>query len=121
MFKNLRFVYITTSGREEARRIGQILVEDKFAACVNILDGMESIYRWDDKVITDQECVLIAKTEQRHLARLTRRVKELHSYDCPCIVTLTVTEQEGNKEYLQWLIDQTANPEPELNSEPRSS
>lgn len=104
MFKNLRYVYITTPSRAEAEQIGRMLVEKELAACVNIIPGMESIYRWKGRIETSQECVLIAKTTRRNMARLTHAVKQAHSYEVPCVVALTVTEQEGNEEYLTWLL-----------------
>lgn len=103
MFRNLRFIYITTKDRNEAKAIGKTLVEEKLAACVNILDGMESIYRWKDTVESDIECILIAKTTYSNVGRLTQRVKELHSYEVPCVVSLNLAEQEGNEEYLDWI------------------
>ncbi len=104
MYYNLRYIYITTSNKEEARKIGRKLVEERLAACVNIIDGMESIYRWEGEIKEANECILIAKTHYSKVRGLTNLVKKLHSYDCPCIVSMTITEDEGNKEYLDWLI-----------------
>lgn len=104
MFRNLRFVYITTPSKEEARKIGRILVEENHVKCVNIIDGMESIYKWEGKIVEEKECVLIAKTAAHRLLALNKRVKELHSYDCPCVISLDVDEEEGNAEYLNWLM-----------------
>lgn len=101
----LQFVYITTGSREEARRIGRALVEERLAACVNILDGMNSFYWWEGAVQDDQETVLIAKTRDRLQERLTARVRELHSYDCPCVVALPI--EGGNPAYLDWLAAET--------------
>lgn len=107
MFYNLRMVYITTPTKEEARTIGRALVEKKLAACVNIIDGMESIYRWQGEIKEGNEVILIAKTPYHNVKPLTKKVKEMHSYDCPCVVSLTLTEQEGNDDYLRWLIKET--------------
>jgi periplasmic divalent cation tolerance protein len=95
------FAYITASGEEEARRIGKVLVEESLAACVNILPGMESWYRWNGKLENSREAVLIAKTRAELRDSLQRRVLELHSYDCPCVVFLPVAG--GNPAYLEWL------------------
>jgi periplasmic divalent cation tolerance protein len=108
MVKNLRLVYITTENKEEAKKIGSSLVEDHLAACVNIIDGMESMFWWDGEVKSGQETILIAKTTLRNMGDLTRRVKKLHSYDCPCIVTFSINEQEGNQEYLDWLEEEVS-------------
>ncbi|MBO6523215.1 MAG: divalent-cation tolerance protein CutA [Balneolaceae bacterium] len=107
MYYNLRYIYITTSNKKEAKKIGLDLVENHLVACVNIIDGMESIYRWQGKVEEAKECVLIAKTHYSKVQKLTERVKELHSYDCPCVVSMTITEDEGNKDYLDWLTTES--------------
>lgn len=103
MFRNLRLVYVTTKDREEAIQIGTTLVEEKLAACANIVDDMESIYRWQGNIQTDKECVLILKTTYNNISKLTRRVKELHSYEVPCVISLNIAEQEGNPDYLNWI------------------
>lgn len=113
MFRNLRFVYVTTRNRDEAKKIGSAIVEEKLAACANIIDGMESIYHWQDKIETDTECILILKTTYNNVSKLSKRVKELHSYDVPCIISLNIAEQEGNPEYLNWLRDSVRQPLPQ--------
>ncbi|MEX0593156.1 MAG: divalent-cation tolerance protein CutA [Balneolaceae bacterium] len=110
MFKNLRLIYITTQNRDEAREIGRTLVEERLAACVNIIDGMESIYEWNGEIKIGKEAILIAKTPYYNVDRLTRRVRQLHSYQCPAILSITLTEQEGNEAYLDWLLQQSGNP-----------
>jgi len=86
---------------DEARRVGRILVEEHLAACVNLIGGMGSIYRWQDAVEEAQEVVMIAKTRADLFDRLEARVKELHSYECPCIVALPVWA--GHAPYLEWI------------------
>ncbi len=98
------FVYITTGSREEAITIGRDLVEEKLAACVNIFDGMASIYLWEGEVEHTDEAVLIAKTLSMKVNSLTKRVKMLHSYDCPCIVQLPV--EVKNQPFLIWIKEQ---------------
>ena len=105
MGMNTYMMYITTGSAEEARRIGGILVEEKLAACVNIIEPMTSIYWWDGEIQQDRETVLIAKTVARHVTALTDRVKQLHSYDCPCVTALPI--ENGNPEYLKWIEDST--------------
>lgn len=95
------FVYITTSSRDEAERIGRTLVEERLAACVNILDGMTSMYWWEGELQSSQEAVLIAKTNNERLSALTERTAELHSYDCPCIVSLPI--EHGYDPFLIWI------------------
>lgn len=110
MFRNLRFVYVTTRNKEEARKIGRAIVEEKLAACANIIDGMESVYHWNGNIESGNECVLIFKTSYSNVSRLTEKVKELHSYDVPCVISLNLAEQEGNSEYLDWIIESTNRP-----------
>jgi len=98
-------IYITTKDKQEARKIGKVLVEERLAACVNIIDGMNSMYWWEGKVQDDNEAVLIAKTRESLVQELIKKVKSLHSYSCPCIVSLPISD--GNKEYLDWLEKET--------------
>jgi periplasmic divalent cation tolerance protein len=100
------FVYMTTSSLDQARVIGRRLVEARLAACANILPGMESIYHWQGKIETALETVLIAKTRAVLVDQLTAMVKELHTYDCPCVVALPITA--GNPAYLRWLGQETS-------------
>ncbi len=99
-------VYMTASTTEEAERIGAALVEERLAACANVIGGMRSIYRWEGKVQNDQEAVLIAKTREDLLDALTERVKALHSYQIPCVVGITITG--GNEDFLDWIGAETA-------------
>jgi periplasmic divalent cation tolerance protein len=113
---NYQFIYITTKNKEEARKIGRELVEKKLAACVNIIDNMNSIYWWETplnkkdltgqgKIQDDNEAVLIAKTKESLAEELIKKVKETHSYDCPCIVGLPIVN--GNEDYLKWIGENT--------------
>jgi len=97
----VNFIYMTAGSKTEARKIGQALVESRLAACVNILDNMQSIYRWQEKVQEDSEVVLIAKTTETQVSRLIEKVKSLHSYDCPCVVSLPVSD--GYAPFLEWV------------------
>jgi len=99
-------VYMTAGSVEEARSIGASLVERRLAACVNILPGMLSQYRWEGSIQTDEEVVLIAKTRSDLVDSLTGHVQEIHSYDCPCVVPLPI--DGGNPAFLQWIEEETA-------------
>lgn len=105
----LRILYVTTETREDARSIGEMLVKQKLCACVNILDGMESIYWWDGKVQSDTECVLLIKTTASSVQAVTDAVIEHHGYDVPCVITLPLSADEGNPEYLQWIQESVSN------------
>ncbi len=98
---NINLIYITAGSLDEARAIGRELVSLKLAACVNIIDHMESVYRWEGKIQNDNEVIIIAKTVESHVPELIEKVKTLHSYDCPCIVSMPVLS--GNKPFLDWI------------------
>ena len=98
-------LYITAGSPEEARTVGRALVEARLAACANILPGMTSLYWWNDAVQEDSEAVLIVKTRKALVDRVVERVKEVHSYDCPCVVALPI--EAGNPAFLQWIEDET--------------
>jgi periplasmic divalent cation tolerance protein len=100
-----RFVYITAESRDEAVAIGRALVQERLAACANVIDPVTSIYWWEGAVQEDAEVVLVLKTQADLVTPLTERVKALHSYACPCVVALPI--DGGNPAYLQWIADQT--------------
>lgn len=110
MYRNLRLLYVTTSDKKEARKIGRTLVEENLAACVNIIDGMNSIYKWEGEIQEDAECILIVKTHYSRVRKVTRMIKEMHSYEVPCVISLTITEDEGNEDYLDWLENNSKQP-----------
>ena len=107
--ENLCWVYITAGSFEEAKNIGQKLVEQSLAACINLLENMTSIYKWGDKLEEGQEVVIIAKTRKSLMPKLIETVISLHSYDCACILELPI--QGGNPEFLKWIETETANTE----------
>ena len=94
-------VLITAGSQEEAERIAQALVAEMLAACVNVVPGVTSIYRWEGKVQRDQEWLLVAKSRRDVLDRLVERVQALHSYDVPDIIALPLAG--GSEPYLRWL------------------
>ena len=102
---NIRFVYITAGSQDEAETIGREVVKHHLAACANIIQRIKSFYWWDGKVQSDTEAILIVKTRQDLVDKLIDMVKTLHSYDCPCIVSLPVLE--GNPDFLKWVQDET--------------
>ncbi|HEV2550142.1 MAG TPA: divalent-cation tolerance protein CutA [Stellaceae bacterium] len=98
-------VYVTASDANEARRIGRTVVEERLAACANILGSMNSIYWWEGKVEEASEAVLILKTTEARLEALVTRVKALHSYDCPCIEAWPAAA--GYRPFLDWVTRET--------------
>jgi periplasmic divalent cation tolerance protein len=98
-------LYITAPSRELAEKIARALVEENLAACVNIIPAVRSIYRWKGNVEAATEVVLIAKTRAGLFDKLEKRVKALHSYECPCIVAWPIVA--GHQPYLDWLAEET--------------
>ena len=96
-----KLIYVTTASRAEAERIAETVVTEHLAACANILDGVTSVFHWDGKLCRESEAVLILKTTADKADALTARIKELHSYECPCIVVLPI--EGGNPAFLEWL------------------
>jgi len=94
-------VFITTSSSEEGQRIAETLVQERLAACVNIVPAIISIYRWQGEVHRDSEVLLIAKSRPELFESLAARVKELHSYEVPEIIALPIVA--GSKAYLSWI------------------
>ncbi|MCH8557074.1 MAG: divalent-cation tolerance protein CutA [Balneolia bacterium] len=98
-------VYITTSGPDEARKIAGSLLEENLIACGNILPKMESVYKWKGEVQHDNESVLILKTIEENVSQVEKRVKEMHSYDLPCLVTFPI--EGGSSEFLSWIVQES--------------
>jgi len=96
-------VFITSGSEEEAKRLARVLVEEKLAACVNILPIVESLYWWKDKIESSKEWMLVVKTQGKMVNRVVKRVKEIHSYEVPEVIALPIVQ--GNKDYLQWISD----------------
>lgn len=94
-------IYITCGSHDEAIKIARTAVEERLAACANIIGDMRSVYWWQDKIVEDDEIVLILKTTAEKVAALTERVKALHSYDLPCVVEIPL--RGGNAAYLDWI------------------
>jgi periplasmic divalent cation tolerance protein len=98
--------YITTATRDDALRIAHALLEDRLIACANVLDGMTSVYRWEGEIREDREAVLILKSRTELTECVTARVRELHTYDCPCIEWWPAAS--GHPDYLRWVENETA-------------
>ena len=102
------FLYATATDADEATRIARPLVEKGLVACVNILEGMRSVYRWEGELREDREAVVVMKTRSDLVEEVTQLIKELHSYDCPCVVALPI--EGGDPEFLAWIQEQTEDP-----------
>jgi periplasmic divalent cation tolerance protein len=98
-------VLITAPSLKEARTIGRKLVEEKLAACVNIIPQIVSLFHWQGKICRERESLMVLKTKQSCFDRLVKRVKSLHSYSVPEIIALPIIQ--GSQDYLQWIRKST--------------
>lgn len=96
-------VYAVFANAEEAERIGRTVVEERFAACINILGPIRSIYRWKGKIETADEVAAIFKTHHWRSDALIERIADLHSYETPCIVSWPIDKILGR--YADWVED----------------
>lgn len=99
-------VYITTSDEKESAFLGKKMVKERLAACANIISSMKSFYWWQGKLEEDQESILILKTIDNNLDTIIKRIKELHSYENPCIISWNILK--GSEQYLNWIEEELA-------------
>lgn len=98
-------IYVTCETHDEAMKIAKIAVGDRLAACANILGDITSVYWWEETIQEGQEVAVILKTRSDLVEKLTERIKELHSYECPCVVALPI--EGGNHKFLDWIAAET--------------
>ena len=96
-------VYAVFADRDEAERIGRVIVEERLAACVNILGPVRSIYRWQDEIEAADEVAAIFKTTEERADALIARIAGLHSYAVPCVVTSPIDKILAS--YAEWVED----------------
>jgi len=99
-------VFITCGSEEEASKIAHALVDERLAACANMISPIRSIYRWQGKICDEREWLLVVKTRETRFQDLEKRVKSLHSYQVPEIISLPILA--GSSSYLSWLEESTA-------------
>ncbi len=99
-------IYVTAPDMAEAEKLATMLVEKRLAACVNILPKMKSVYRWQGRVETAQEVVLIFKTRSELVEKLISTVAQAHSYEVPCVVSWPISE--GHQPFLDWIFNETS-------------
>jgi len=102
---NYLVVLITVGSTDEAGKIGDALVSQRKAACVNIIPRISSVFRWEGKIEREQESLLLVKTRAELFPTVVDLVKRIHSYDVPEIIALPVVG--GNEDYLAWLGEET--------------
>jgi periplasmic divalent cation tolerance protein len=105
-------IYVTAASRAEGKKIARHLVETKLAACVNISQPMESVYRWEGKIAEEREFLLIIKSTRALFPEIKAEISKIHSYHTPEIICLPVID--GSRNYLQWVSDSVKHSEPEL-------
>ncbi|HXC62488.1 MAG TPA: divalent-cation tolerance protein CutA [Nitrospiria bacterium] len=98
-------IFVTTSSSAEAGKIGRVLVEEKLAACANIVPLVRSIYRWQGKICDESEALMVLKTRSGQIQKIIKRVRSLHSYTVPEIIVLPISA--GSKDYLRWIFEVT--------------
>ncbi|MGR3310659.1 MAG: divalent-cation tolerance protein CutA [Candidatus Brocadiales bacterium] len=98
-------IFVTTSSVEEAQKIGHALVEERLAACTNIISPIQSIFNWEGKVSDEREALLMAKTKGSLFNDIVVRVKQLHSYTVPEIIAIPIAY--GSQDYLDWISEET--------------
>ncbi|MCP4606416.1 MAG: divalent-cation tolerance protein CutA [Proteobacteria bacterium] len=96
---------ISTAPVDKAGELAHKLVGERLAACVNIVPKVRSIYTWKGVVEDDEEALMFIKTTPDRVQALSTRLKELHPYDVPEIVSLNLNDNEGNPDYLAWIKD----------------
>ncbi len=94
---------LCTAPEEAAGAIAKTVVEEKLAACVNITPAVTSVYVWEGKLEEDTEAMMFIKTTAAKVNSLAARIKALHPYDVPEIITLNINTDEGNPDYLKWV------------------
>jgi len=104
-------VFVTAASSEEAARLGRTMVEERLAACANLVSAVASTYWWRGKIEQAGEALLIMKTRDDLLEPLQRRVCALHSYSVPEVIAMPIAG--GNPEYLRWIDDSVRGPEPQ--------
>lgn len=106
---SLATLYVTTPSKEDALRIAQALLEKRLVACANILEGCTSLYWWDGRIQSDQECVMICKTRMTLVTRAAALIEELHPYDVPCVTAMPILK--AARKYAEWVVAETEQPE----------
>jgi periplasmic divalent cation tolerance protein len=98
-------VLVTVPDEETGIRIARAIVQERLAACVNLIHGVRSVFRWEGEVCDEDEKLLLIKTSRERFSELARRTRSLHPYDVPEIIAVGI--DNGDSDYLSWIIEET--------------
>lgn len=105
-------IVLVTTPPDNASDVARHLVENRLAACVNIIPEVRSVYRWEGNIEEDRECLLVVKTTERMYEAVSRAVRQIHPYSVPEVISLELTD--GYDGYLRWVVENVgASPEPQ--------
>lgn len=93
--------YITAPTRAEAKALAQDLLTEGLIACANIVPGVESHFVWEGKLVKENEVIIFIKTRAQNEEKIIKRVRKLHSYECPCVTFIDINS--GNADFLKWV------------------
>jgi periplasmic divalent cation tolerance protein len=109
----LRLIFSTVASEEQAASIARALVDERLAACVNIVGPVRSIYRWRDAIEDEREFLLLIKTRATLYIKVEKRIRELHSYEVAEVISTSI--DRGSPPYVKWMLETTG---PRRTSEP---
>ena len=98
-------IYCNVPNKNEGKEIAKALVENKFAACVSIIDKIESVFSWDGDLMDEKEAMLVIKTKREHFDNVNRIIQKLHSYNVPEVIALPILDADDT--YLKWIAHET--------------
>ncbi len=98
-------IYCTVPNKKEGRDIAKVLIKKKFAACVNIIDKLDSIFSWNGKMMEEREAMMIIKTKKDLFERVSHVIQEMHSYNVPEVIALPIVN--ADETYLKWIAHET--------------
>ncbi len=98
-------IYCTAKNPREAERIAMSLLKERMIGCANIIPKINSLYRWKNKLQKENEALLIAKTRSTLVEKAINKIKAMHSYGIPCVLSLKI--DKGNKKFFKWLEEET--------------
>lgn len=98
-------IYCTVQNKKEGRKIANTIIQNDLAACVNIIDNIESVFSWDHKVMKEKEAMLVIKTRKDLFEPVKELIKELHSYSVPEIIAVNI--ELADETYLKWIAHET--------------